>query len=43
MHADFAAEGNAFICDKWLREAKNDFLPPIEDRTMTRYLYHVRL
>jgi ubiquinone/menaquinone biosynthesis C-methylase UbiE len=43
LRADFAAEGNAFICDNWLREAENDFLPAIEDGTIARYLYHVRL
>ncbi len=43
LRADFAAEGNTFICDSWLNEAVKDFLPAIEDGTIARYLYHVRL
>ncbi len=43
LRDDFAAEGNAFICDNWLREADQEFLPAIEAGTVTRYLYHVRL
>jgi ubiquinone/menaquinone biosynthesis C-methylase UbiE len=43
LRADFAAEGNAFICENWLSEAENDFLPGFEAGTITRYLYHVRL
>jgi hypothetical protein len=39
----FEAEGNAFICDNWLREADEEFLPAIEAETVARYLYHVRL
>lgn len=43
LREDFAAEGNAFICDNWLKEADNEFLPAIENGTVARYLYHVRL
>ena len=43
LREDFVAEGNAFICDNWLKEADNEFLPGIEGGTITRYLYHVRL
>ncbi len=43
LRADFAAEGNAFICDNWLREADEEFLPAIEAETVARNLYHVRL
>ncbi len=43
LREDFAAEGNAFICDNWLTEAENDFLPGFEAGTITRYLYYLRL
>jgi ubiquinone/menaquinone biosynthesis C-methylase UbiE len=43
LREDFVAEGDAFICDNWLKEADNEFLPGIEGGTITRYLYHVRL
>jgi SAM-dependent methyltransferase len=43
LRADFAAEGNEFICDNWLRAADLELLPDIEKGRITRYLYHARL
>ena len=37
------AEGNAFICDHWVREADREYLPAVEAGTMTRYLYLLRV
>lgn len=42
LKEEFEDEGNGFIPASLIREAENDFLPPIEAGTMVRYLYHVR-
>lgn len=38
----FEAEGNGFIPASLIRESEEDFLPLIESRAMSRYLFHIR-
>lgn len=40
---DFKREGNGYICEHWLREANDEFLPAIEANELRRYLYLVRV
>ena len=42
LRDEFAAEGNAFIADNYLREAEVDHLPEINDGIIARYLYIIR-
>ncbi len=39
----FEAEGNGFIAASLIQEAEEEFLPAVRAKTLTRYLYHVRL
>lgn len=43
LRDDFEREGNGFICENWIREADEEFLPAIEAETIRRYFYHVKL
>ena len=38
---DFEREGNGYICEHWLREANEEFLPALEADELRRYLYLV--
>lgn len=43
LYDAFAAEGNAFIADNWIREADEEYLPALDAGEMRRYLYHARV
>ena len=42
LRDDFAAEGNGFIGDNFVREAEEDYLPDVRAGRIARYLYIVR-
>ncbi len=41
LRNDYVSEGTELICDLWIREAEEDFLPGIEAGTIKRYLYQI--
>ncbi len=41
LHDEYVSEGTELICDLWIREADEDFLPGIEAGMIKRYLYQV--
>ncbi len=43
LRDDFEAEGNGFICENWIREANEEYLPALSAGELRRYLYLVRL
>ncbi|MDX1402009.1 MAG: class I SAM-dependent methyltransferase, partial [Kiloniellales bacterium] len=43
LQEEFEAEGNGFISASLIREGEEEFLPGIENDTLVRFLYHVRL
>jgi hypothetical protein len=43
LKGDFESEGNGYICEHWLREANEEFLPALEANELRRYLYLVRV
>ncbi len=43
LREDFENEGNGFICQNWIREADDEYMPAIKANEIRRYLYHVRL
>ena len=43
LREDFAKDDAEFICDNWVDEANENFLPAIEANEIRRYLYHIRL
>ncbi len=42
LRHDFDAEGNGFICENWIREADDEYLPALSAGVLRRYLYLVR-
>lgn len=43
LSEDFKKEGNSFICQNWIREADDQYLPSLESNKTRRYLYLVNL
>ncbi len=43
LREEFHAEGNGFICDNWIREADDEYLPALKAGELRRYLYLVHL
>ena len=43
LRDQFDAEGNRFICENWIREADDEYLPALNAGELGRYLYLVRL
>jgi 2-polyprenyl-3-methyl-5-hydroxy-6-metoxy-1,4-benzoquinol methylase len=43
LRDEFDAEGNRFICENWIREADDEYLPALNAGDLRRYLYLVRL
>lgn len=43
LREDFAAEGNAFICESLLREADDEYVPAMRANELRRYLYLVHV
>ncbi len=41
LRDEYVAEGAELICDIWIREADDDFLPGIEAGMIKRYLYQI--
>lgn len=43
LREDYLAEGTELICDNWIREANDDYLPHVEANLIRRYLYQVHI
>ncbi len=43
LREDYEREGNAFICDNYIKEADTEFLPAIEANEIRRYLYIAKI
>jgi len=43
LRDEYVSEGAELICDIWIREADEDFLPGIEAGTIKRYLYQIHV
>jgi len=41
LRDEYVAEGTELICDNWIREADNDYLPSVEAGLIKRYLYQI--
>ena len=41
LRDEYVSEGAELICDIWIREADEDFLPGIEEGMIKRYLYQI--
>ena len=41
LRENYLAEGTELICDNWIREADEDYLPSVEARLLRRYLYQI--
>lgn len=41
LRDEYVSEGTELICDNWIREADEDYLPSIEAGLMKRYLYQI--
>jgi len=39
----YVSEGSELICDNWIREANEDFLPSVEAGLIKRYLYQIHV
>ena len=43
LREDFSRDGAAFICNTWIRDADEVFLPAINANRIKRYLYHIHV
>lgn len=43
LRAEYVAEGTELICDNWMREADEDYLPSVEAGLIRRYLYQIHI
>jgi ubiquinone/menaquinone biosynthesis C-methylase UbiE len=41
LHDEYVVEGTELICDNWIREADDDYLPSVEAGLIKRYLYQI--
>jgi ubiquinone/menaquinone biosynthesis C-methylase UbiE len=41
LREEYVAESTQLICDNWIREANEDYLPSVESGRLRRYLYQV--
>ena len=43
LREDFARDGASLICDNWVREADEIYLPAVNANKIKRYLYHAQV
>ena len=43
LREDFVRDGASLICDNWIREADEIYLPAVNGNRIKRYLYHVHI